>query len=158
MVPVQCTEYRYRVLGTGYRVEGTGLVCWEKYALLLPSSTISVIAPLVTKPNHISNCHIGFVQKSNIQVVVLSVLYILPVFTMHMVNNSQFKSMQNSGTRKTLSVFNYYLLFVFRALHTAPSSSACHPYFTALHLPSSPACHPCWPARLPRRDLTPGLF
>ena len=27
MVQVQGTEYRYSVLGTGYRVEGTGFVC-----------------------------------------------------------------------------------------------------------------------------------
>ena len=52
---------------------GIGYVCGEKYALLLPSPTISENALFATKPNHISNCHLCFVQKSNILVVVLSV-------------------------------------------------------------------------------------
>ena len=48
-----------------------------KYAQLLPSPTISAIALFATKPNHISNCHLNFVQKCNIQVVVLGSISIL---------------------------------------------------------------------------------
>ena len=47
---------------------------WEKYGLLLPNPTISAVVFFGTKPNHISNCHLRFVQKSIIQVIVLGVL------------------------------------------------------------------------------------
>ena len=61
MVQVQGTQNRYRVLGSGYRVEGTGSVFLRE------------ICSFATKPNHISNCHIGVVQNSITQAVVLSV-------------------------------------------------------------------------------------
>ena len=72
MVQFQGTKYRYRVLVTGYRVDGTGFVVernmlfcyqaqpYQQLLFLLRSPIISAIAILV-------------VQMSNIQVVVLSV-------------------------------------------------------------------------------------
>ena len=60
--------YMVQVQGIGYWVQGRG------YRIgLLPSRTLSTISLFATKPNHMSNCHLGFVQKSNIQVDVLSV-------------------------------------------------------------------------------------
>ena len=60
MVQIQGKKYRYRAGGAGYREKGTIIV-------------ISAYTVFFTTPNHISNCLLGYVHKSNIQVVLLSV-------------------------------------------------------------------------------------